>query len=236
MFPKHLSSDFLNYLAATNTNGEDCERLPSLQALSKELGVSVSSLREQMEVARALGLVEARPRTGLRRLPFSFFPAVVQSLSYAVAIDQEYFLKYADLRRNVEAAYWYQAVPLLTQGDQQYLQQLMEKAWEKLRGTPIQIPQLEHRQLHLTIYKRLDNPFVSGILEAYWEAYEAVGLNLYAGYAYLEEVWRYHQRMVDGICSGDLEAGYRAMIEHTDLIRHRVVESDDGSMIAAQAY
>lgn len=236
MFPKHLSSDFLNYLAATNTNGEDCERLPSLQALSKELGVSVSSLREQMEVARALGLVEARPRTGLRRLPFSFFPAVVQSLSYAVAIDQEYFLKYADLRRNVEAAYWYQAVPLLTQGDQQYLQQLMEKAWEKLRGTPIQIPQLEHRQLHLTIYKRLDNPFVSGILEAYWEAYEAVGLNLYAGYAYLEEVWRYHQRMVNGICSGDLEAGYRAMIEHTDLIRHRVVESDDGSMIAAQAY
>jgi DNA-binding FadR family transcriptional regulator len=236
MFPKHLSSDFLNYLATTNTNGEDCERLPSLQALSKELGVSVSSLREQMEVARALGLVEARPRTGLRRLPFSFFPAVVQSLSYAVAIDQEYFLKYADLRRNVEAAYWYQAVPLLTQGDQQYLQQLIDKAWEKLRGTPIQIPQIEHRQLHLTIYKRLDNPFVSGILEAYWDAYEAVGLNLYAGYAYLEEVWTYHQRMVDGICSGDLDAGYRAMIEHTDLIRHRVVESEDGSMVAAQTY
>ena len=236
MFPKHLSSDFLNYLAATNTNGDDCDRLPSLQALSKELGVSVSSLREQMEVARALGLVEAKPRTGLRRLPFSFFPAVVQSLSYAVAIDQEYFLKFADLRRNVEAAYWYQAVPLLTEGDQQYLQQLIDEAWEKLRGTPIQIPQLEHRQLHLTIYQRLDNPFVSGILEAYWEAYEAVGLNLYAGYAYLEEVWTYHQRMVDGILSGDLEAGYRAMIEHTDLIRHRLVESEDGSMVAAQTY
>jgi DNA-binding FadR family transcriptional regulator len=236
MFPKHLSSDFLNYLAATNTNGDDCDRLPSLQALSKELGVSVSSLREQMEVARALGLVEAKPRTGLRRLPFSFFPAVVQSLSYAVAIDQEYFLKFADLRRNVEAAYWYQAVPLLTEVDQQYLQQLMDEAWEKLRGTPIQIPQLEHRQLHLTIYQRLDNPFVSGILEAYWEAYEAVGLNLYAGYAYLEEVWTYHQRMVDGILSGDLEAGYRAMIEHTDLIRHRLVESEDGSMVAAQTY
>jgi DNA-binding FadR family transcriptional regulator len=236
MLPKNLSSDFLTYLAETNSEGEDCERLPSLQALSKQLGVSVSSLREQMEVARALGLIEAKPRTGLRRLPYSFYPAVDQSLSYAIAIDQEYFLKFADLRRNVEAAYWYQAVPLLTESDHQFLQQLVDQAWEKLRGTPIQIPQFEHRQLHLTIYKNLDNPFVSGILEAYWDAYEGVGLNLYAGYAYLDDVWTYHQRMVDGICSADLESGYQAMLEHTDLIRHRVVESEDGSMRVAQSY
>jgi DNA-binding FadR family transcriptional regulator len=236
MLPKNLSSAFLKYLAETSSNDEACERLPSLQALSKELGVSVSSLREQMEVARALGLIEAKPRTGLRRLPYSFYPAVDQSLSYAVAIDQENFLKFADLRRNVEAAYWHQAVPLLTGEDHEFLQQLIDRAWEKLRGTPIQIPQIEHRQLHLTIYQRLDNPFVSGILEAYWDAYEAVGLNLYAGYDYLDEVWTYHQRMVNGICDGDLEAGYQAMLEHTDLIRHRVVESEDGSLRVAQTY
>jgi DNA-binding FadR family transcriptional regulator len=236
MIPINLSSDFLTYLAETNRLDEDCERLPSLQVLSKQLGASVSSLREQMEVARALGLVEAKPRTGLRRLPYSFQPAVDQSLSYAIAIDQENFLKFADLRRNVEAAYWYQAVTLLTEDDHRYLMQLLDLAWEKLRGTPIQIPQLEHRQLHLSIYKRLDNPFVSGILEAYWEAYEAVGLNLYAGYTYLDEVWTYHQRMVDGICSGDLNAGYQALLEHTDLIRHRVIESEDGKIRVAQSY
>lgn len=236
MVSKNLSSDFLTYLAETNRLDEDCERLPSLQELSKQMGVSVSSLREQMEVARALGLVEAKPRTGLRRLAYSFLPAVDQSLSYAIAIDQENFLKFADLRRNVEAAYWYQAVPLLTESDRQYLQHLIDQAWDKLRGTPIQIPQLEHRQLHISIYKRLDNPFVTGILEAYWEAYEAVGLNLYAGYDYLDEVWTYHQRMVDGICSGDLEAGYQALLEHTDLIRHRLVESEDGTIRVAQSY
>jgi DNA-binding FadR family transcriptional regulator len=236
MMPKNLSSDFLNYLAGTYQVDEDCERLPSLTELSKQLGVSVSSLREQMEVGRALGLVEAKPRTGLRRLPYSFTPAVDQSLAYAITIDQEYFLKFADLRRNVETAYWRQAVDLLTAEDKVVLQGLVEQAWERLRGTPVQIPQYEHRQLHLAIYKRLDNPFVSGILEAYWEAYEAVGLNLYAGYQYLEEVWTYHQQMVDGICSGDLEAGYQALIEHTDLIRHRVIESEDGKFMVAQSY
>jgi len=236
MMPKSLSSDFLNYLAETYQVDEDCERLPSLLELSKQLGVSVSSLREQMEVGRALGLVEAKPRTGLRRLPYSFFPAVDQTLSYAIAIDQEYFLKFADFRRNLEAAYWHQAVDLLTDDDKNVLRGLVEDAWEKLRGTPVQIPQYEHRQLHLTIYKRLDNLFVSGILEAYWEAYEAVGLNLYAGYQYLEEVWTYHQQMVNGICSGDLETGYQALVEHTDLIRHRVIENEDGKFMVAQSY
>ena len=236
MMPKNLSSDFLNYLAETYQLDGDCERLPPLLELSKELGVSVSTLREQMEVGRALGLVEAKPRTGLRRLPYSFTPAVDQSLAYAITIDQEYFLKFADLRQHLETAYWYQAVNLLTDEDKGELVSLIAAAWEKLRGTPVQIPQSEHRQLHITIYRRLDNPFVSGILEAYWEAYEAVGLNLYAGYQYLEEVWTYHQQMVDGICSGDLEAGYQALLEHTDLIRHRVIENEDGRTLVAQSY
>lgn len=236
MMPKNLSSDFLNYLAETYQLDGDCERLPPLLELSKELGVSVSTLREQMEVGRALGLVEAKPRTGLRRLPYSFTPAVDQSLAYAITIDQEYFLKFADLRQHLETAYWYQAVNLLTDDDKGDLVRLVEGAWEKLRGTPVQIPQYEHRQLHLTIFKRLDNPFVFGILEAYWEAYEAVGLNLYAGYQYLEEVWTYHEQMVEGICSGDLEAGYQALLEHTDLIRHRVIENEDGRTLVAQSY
>jgi hypothetical protein len=83
-------------------------------------------------------------------------------------------------------------------------------------------------EMHLLIYRRLDNPFVLGLLEAYWDAYEAVGLNLYTDYFYLEEVWGYHQRMVDGIISGDLEAGYQALLEHTDLLHHRVIRPENG--------
>lgn len=228
MARKRLSSEFLDYLVASPAGEERSSRLPSLGELSQELQVSVSTLREQMEVARALGFVEARPRTGIRRLPYTFQPAVRVSLSYAIALDQEYFHKFADLRRNVETCYWYQAVGLLKRQDHETLRALMARAWEQLRGAQIQIPHAEHRQLHLTIYSRLDNPFVTGILEAFWEAYEAVGLNLYADYSYLQEVWGYHQRMVDAICKGDLEAGYNALLVHTDLLRHRAVADEHG--------
>ena len=221
MYPKQLSSPLLRYIATLENSEEDPDRIPSLGELSEKLGISVAKLREQLEVARALGVVDVRPRTGIRRKPYSFSPAVRQSLLYAVALAWENFEAFSELRNRVEAAFWVQAAVQLTPEDHNQLQSLMDKAWENLKGYPIKIPHIEHRQLHLTIFKRLANPFVQGILEAYWDAYEAAGLNLYTDYGYQEEVWGYHQRMVDAVQQGDYEAGRIAFVEHTELLYHR---------------
>jgi len=216
-------SEFLQYLVSLPESSDKSPQLPSLFSLGQQLNISVARLREQLEVARALGLVEVRPRTGIRRLPYSFFPAVRQSLDYALMVDNNNFDRFAELRNHLEAAYWHQAVCLLTPQDHSELQGLVSAALDKLHGQQIQIPHNEHRQLHLVIYRRLENPFVLGILEAYWEAYEAIGLNLYAGIDYLQEVWEYHQRMVDAICAGEFDAGYQALVEHTDLLHQRPI-------------
>jgi DNA-binding FadR family transcriptional regulator len=211
-------SEFLQYLARENG-----DRLPSLVRLSEALRVNIGSLREQLEVARALGLVEVRPRTGIRKLPYSFTAAVVKSLSYAVALDPgRFFDAFSDLRSHIEMAYWFQGVKSLDDSDKILLNELVVRAFQKLDGAPIEIPHGEHRDLHLCIYHRLNNPFVTGILEAYWEIYESVGLNLYTDLAYLKTVWMYHRRMVDAICAGDTQAGYQALVEHTDLLTQRV--------------
>ncbi len=212
-------SEFFRYLAS---HPEAENGLSSLNELSRELDISLASLREQLEVARALGLVEVRPRTGTRRLPYSFTPAVRQSLGYALALNDDHFRKFAEMRNHLEAAYWYEAVTKLTDQDKLELQALITRAWDKIRGTPVQVPHEEHRRLHLAIFSRLDNPFVVGILEAYWEAYEGVGLNVFVGgYEYLQEVWRYHQQMVESISSGNFDVGHEALVKHTDLLYHR---------------
>ncbi len=214
-------SEFLRYLASH----EEAEgALPSLNDLSRELGISLAGLREQLEVARALGLVEVKPRTGIRRKPYSFTPAVLNSLDYAIALNKDHFIAFADLRQHIETAYWHEAVKLLTIEDHENLKALVMRAWGKLRGTPIEIPHSEHRELHLTVYHRLNNPFVAGLLQSYWNAYETVGLNFFTDYNYLTEVWNYHQQMVDAICTNDVEAGYKALSEHTDLI-HQLISS-----------
>ena len=212
-------SEFLRYLA---THEEVDNGLPSLKKLSEELGVSVASLREQLEVARALGLVEVRPRLGTRRRDYSFAPAVRQSLGYALALNNEHFRKYSELRNHVESAFWYEAVAKLTEQDKNDLQNIITRAFEKLEGDRIQVPHEEHRQLHLLIFSRLENPFVTGILEAYWDAYESVGLNVFTGgYEYLQKVWQYHRDMVNAVCDGNFEEGFDALNAHTDLLYNR---------------
>lgn len=211
-------SPFLKYLAV---EAKDQERLPSLAAIGQELGVSLATLREQLEVARSFGLVEVKPKIGVRRLQYTFSPAVVESVTYATAVDERYFQQFSELRNHIEAAYWYEAVSLLREEDHATMLGLVERAEERLGRKPVQIPHTEHRQLHLTIYCRLNNAFVTGILEAYWEIYETVGLNLYTDYSYLQNVWRYHRKMVEAICAGNLDAGYSALNEHTHLLKER---------------
>ena len=212
-------SEFLRYLAV-HPAAEGS--LPPLSQLSRELGISVAGLREQLEVARAMGLVDVRPRIGTRRLPFTFKPAVGQALAYALALSNEYFQPFSDLRNHLEAAYWDEATSKLLPEDKEELQNLVTTARAKLAGAPLQVPHEEHRNLHLLIYSRLNNPFVFGLLEAYWEMYEAVGLNVYGGdIEYLDKVWDYHGLMVEGICKGDYAAGREALLQHVDLLAQR---------------
>ena len=223
ILPK-IESEFLRYLLADgHTPGE---RLPSLAELSAETGMSMGKLREQFEVARMLGLVDASPRRGIVRTEYSFLPAVRLSLLTALAINPGSFDAFGGLRAHLETAYWEEAVALLTAADLATLRSLVAAAWQKLSEPRIQIPYPEHRELHLTIYRRLDNPFVVGLLEAYWDAYEAVELNTYADYVYLQAVWRYHERIVDALCAGEVAEGKRLLIEHMQLLNARGVSME----------
>lgn len=210
--------DFIKYLANGNGRGD---RLPSLQELSQEHGVSISVLREQLQVARALGLVEVRPRTGIRRLPYTFAPAVRESLFYAMERERSAFDQFSDVRRHLERAYWHEAVEKLTAQDIQHMRNLVAKAEEMLKVEPIRVPHAEHRELHLMIYRHIQNPFVLGLMEAYWEAYEQVGLSRYTGLAYQEQVWKFHREIVEAIAAGDFARGNQLLHEHFDLIDTR---------------
>src|SRR5512137_636832 len=100
MISSQVDSEFLRYLLT-----HDCQpgtRLPSLEEISAEVGISVGKLREQFEVARTLGLVEASPRKGIRCLAYDFLPAVRLSLMVALSLDPRAFAAYSTLRIHLE--------------------------------------------------------------------------------------------------------------------------------------
>ena len=111
MIASQVESEFLRYLLA-----QGCQpgtRLPSLDEISAEIGISVGKLREQFEVARTFRLVEASPRKGIRCLPYDFLPAVRLSLMVALSLDRNAFSAFAALRIHLETAFWDEAVSLL---------------------------------------------------------------------------------------------------------------------------
>jgi DNA-binding FadR family transcriptional regulator len=218
-----LDSDLLRYIVEHQV--QPGERLPTINELGDELGVSVSKIREELEVARALGMVQVKPRTGTLVQEFNFGPAATLSVLYALGLNRAYFRDFSRLRNNVELSFWHDAVSHLTVEDIAFLRQLVARAHDKLNHHPIEVPFDEHRDLHLTFFKRLENPFVQGLLEAYWAAYKAFGLELYAELSYHHEVWDYHERMVECVAQKDFDGGLQALKDHMALLRHRAEET-----------
>ncbi|MCD4685818.1 MAG: FCD domain-containing protein [Anaerolineae bacterium] len=213
-----LGSEILRYIIENKV--QPGERLPTINELGEELGVSVSKVREELAVARALGHVQIKPRLGMLVQPFDFAPATALSVLYALGLDRTRFQDFSELRKSVELSFWHEAVALLTPDDIALLRDLVRQARTKLTQVPIEVPFQAHRQLHLMFFKHLQNPFVQGILEAYWTAYKAFGLALYADLSYHREVWDYHERMVECVARGDFDAAHRALHEHMQLLRY----------------
>src|SRR5262245_35036448 len=108
-----LDSDLLEYIVQEGFQPGD--RLPTINELQADerLGISISKVREQLEVARALGLVEVKSKTGMKMKSYSFTPAVRLSLFFALAQDQRSFEQFGEMRNHVEVAFWSEACALL---------------------------------------------------------------------------------------------------------------------------
>lgn len=224
-----LGSDLLNYIIKQNI--QPGEKLPTINELkeSDKLGISVGKVREQLEVARAMGLVDVRSKVGMTLRPYSFAPIARLSLLYALARDPRTFDQISDLRTHIEFVFWHQACETLQPDDFDTMQVCIEMAEKKLNDDWIRIPNDEHRTFHMTVFKRIDNPFVTGILEAYWDAYEASEANTYADYNYLRSVWDYHQRILDAIKRDDPDAAQALFLEHTRLLKHQVTDRSNNA-------
>jgi DNA-binding GntR family transcriptional regulator len=210
---------FVDYLLKYSL--ENIKNLPSIHQIGKDLGFSNPCVREQIELARNLGLVSIQPRRGISLLPYKFHPAVSKSLYFAIKSNIEYFNQYSSLRNQIEKAYFCDSIHLLGESDFLELEEIINFAFVKLAGQPIQIPHQEHRAFHLKIYDRLNNVFVKGLLESYWDIYELIGLDLFMDFAYLKNVWKYHEEILNAIKKENLLEAYRLLDEHMDLIYDR---------------
>jgi DNA-binding FadR family transcriptional regulator len=202
-------------------------KLPPMGELATEMGISRGKLREEMVVAQAYGVVEMRPGDGTYVRPFDFYTAIRTLVLYGTAYDWKNFDHLYRLRVQLEINFWEEAVQNLTREDHQELRRILEQSEHKLRGVPAEIPHKGHRDLHLLIFSRLGNKFVQGLLRAYWDAYEAVGLHRYFDLSYYEKMWISHRAIVEAILTGQHDKGQKVLTEHFTLLGNRLSGAAD---------
>lgn len=214
MKPAKLS--LLSYLAKNVNEGKS---IPIIAKLAKDLGLSNAAVREQLEVARQLELVEIKTKTGIQVSPFSISPAICLASKYGIEINPDLIWDLLSVRQHLELAYWQEAVVNLSNEDVDCLGNLVDSAMVKIGKRPLVAPIQEHREFHLSIYRPLNNTYLNGILEAYWDLFHDSEIRLYNDQTSLEAVWNYHQKIYQAIASKQYEVGYQALITHFEIIR-----------------
>jgi DNA-binding FadR family transcriptional regulator len=203
--------------------GDEPVKLPSLGDLAKEMGVSRGKLREELITAQAYGVVEMRPGDGTYVHPFDFYTAVRPAVVYSIKCDRQSFDHIRKLRAYLEVAFWDEATEALDASDHARLARIVARAERKLQSRPIEIPHDEHRELHLSIFAKLENPFVQGLLKAYWDAYEAVELHRYFELRYYQEMWTSHRLMVEALQSNQPQRGKVVLTQHFTILENRLL-------------
>ncbi len=214
-----IDLEFIAYLIAHTDNGS--ERLPPLAQISQETHLGIGKLREQMAVARALGLIKASPKRGIVCQAYDFLPAVRMSLEVGIALEEERFLDFAELRARLEETFWADAVGSLNAHDLEELFALCQAATRKLEAAVVEIPHAEHRAFHLRIFARLGNPFVLALLTAYWDAYQTIAPKYYEDLDHLRRAWRFHYAITEALQAGEVAQSRTLHLEHMRLLELR---------------
>lgn len=201
---------------------DEASKLPPIGTLAKELGVSHGKLREDLIAAQAYGMVEMRPGDGTYIRPFDFYAAIRPAVIYAIACDKHNFDKFYRLRAQIEVGFWQEATRKLQPEDFVKLERIIHLAESRLGSTPIEIPHREHRIFHMLIFSRLNNPFVEGLLKAYWDGYETVELHRYFDLSYYEEMWAYHKQIVELLQAGEVQQSQQILVDHFAILETRL--------------
>ncbi|MGQ7932583.1 FadR/GntR family transcriptional regulator [Paraburkholderia sp. D1E] len=203
------------------------DALPPEGQLAQELGMSRPSLREAMKSLESLGVVESRHGEGIYVKAFSF-DSIIDNLPYAFIADGHSLRDLLEVRAAIELGAVPAILERITADDTRALRELAARMLEKAQAR--ELYEQEDREFHATMYRCLDNPFLSTLTDLFWQVFHR--LNASTGqpeHWLVEATARDHMEIVNMIEARNLEGLAKAYRKHFNTIFVRM----DTSPLAA---
>lgn len=191
-------------------------RLPTEHALARRFRVSRPLVREALQALRALGVVESKPRVGLRVLPFRP-EAQFDALIPRIRTEEERAELY-ELRRLLEPAVLRLAARRARPAELDELERPLRVPLPRARAAAVREGLERDIAFHEGLWRLAGNRFVlglKGLLVRYFAALERGLLSVPA----LRRANAQHLAVVRALKAGDLLRAERALARNLDVFR-----------------
>jgi DNA-binding FadR family transcriptional regulator len=194
--------------------------LPPETELAQRLNISRNSVREAVKSLEALGILEARPGTGLFVREFSFDP-ILDNLAYGLRFDIKQLSDILEVRYHIEYGMVERVIEAVTPEQLARLRELlagMEAVAEQGRYSAE-----ADQEFHRRLYENVDNSVLQKILDIFWaiyrEAQERVDMPQPVD---PRDTYLRHVEIMKALEAGDVAAMQAAMRAHRQGIQARV--------------
>lgn len=197
-------------------------RLPAERALAEQLNVSRNSVREALHILEVMGITVSTQGAG-HFISGNFESSLVETMSIMFLLKKLTFEQVSQLRYALEKQAFVLAMEKATQEDLDELQAINTRMEQ---DTSEEENVLLDQQLHYTLARIADNLLIMEILHALSDVMRRfiadLRRDIMADENRREMLTACHRRLVECMCSRDLEGGYAAIDEHFSLINTRL--------------
>ncbi len=164
--------------------------------IAKELGVSITPVREALQLLEAEGFVLGLAHKGV------LVPAVVPDLA------QEVY----ELRLNLEKELTAHALDALTAEKIAELQKLQDLLTTAIRTRDLHEIRTENYRFHFKLYEYAERPQTLQFVRVLWAKYPFTSQDL--DFARNERMQVEHERFLEKVAAGDKQGSVEAMVSH----------------------
>ncbi|WP_309120720.1 FadR/GntR family transcriptional regulator [Paenibacillus sp.] len=196
------------------------DKLPSVEVLTKLLGVGRSSLREGLRYLEAIDIIKVENGKGI----FVKDATEAGSFRYAgkvkVESEKKFLLHILDVRRALEG----KAVELAARRiDAETIEEMREclKIYDERKRQNLDTSEIDYA-FHQYIYKAASNPLLHSVFESISELYEKFFVEPLGEKRLFDDTYMFHHTLFEGIAKRDVNHALTEFNKMMDLIEGNI--------------